>query len=141
MSLQSLEAKVRRRAVNRCEYCHLPQAAFRRPFHIEHIIARQHGGSTSMENLALACWVCNLKKGTNLSAIDPETNQMVRLFDPRKDIWEEHFSIHSSGSMRDGLEIRGLTTQGRATVRLLGMNDDMRQAVRFQLWVERLFPA
>ena len=43
---------VRRRAGNRCEYCHLPQVAFRRGFHIEHIVARQHGGPTSLDNRA-----------------------------------------------------------------------------------------
>ncbi|MGA2120023.1 MAG: HNH endonuclease signature motif containing protein [Bryobacteraceae bacterium] len=64
---------VRQRARNRCEYCHLPQEAFRRGFHIEHIVARQHGGSTSLSNLALACWNCNRKKGPNLSGIDPAT--------------------------------------------------------------------
>lgn len=53
---------VRRRAGNRCEYCHLPQGAFRRGFHIEHIVARQHCGPTSLDNLAFACWSCNLKK-------------------------------------------------------------------------------
>jgi hypothetical protein len=64
---------VRRRAGNRCEYCHLPQEAFRRGFHTEHIVARQHGGPTSLDNLAFACWSCNLKKGPNLSGIDPAT--------------------------------------------------------------------
>jgi hypothetical protein len=47
---------VRRRAGNRCEYCRFPQAAFRRGFHTEHIVARQHGGSASLDNLAFACW-------------------------------------------------------------------------------------
>src|SRR5580692_12396034 len=47
------------------------KGAFRRGFHIEHIIARQHGGSTGLDNLAFACWTCNLKKGPNLSGIDP----------------------------------------------------------------------
>jgi 5-methylcytosine-specific restriction endonuclease McrA len=65
--------EVRLRAVGRCEYCHLPQSAFRRPFHIEHIVAKQHGGQTLLDNLALACWNCNLKKGLNLSGIDPMT--------------------------------------------------------------------
>src|ERR1035437_6502928 len=54
---------VRRRAGNRCEYCRLPQGAFPRGFHIEHIVARQHGGPTRLDNLAFACWSCNLKKG------------------------------------------------------------------------------
>lgn len=50
-----LDEQVRSRAGNRCEYCRAPQAAFRRPFHIEHIIAKQHGGTARLDNLALAC--------------------------------------------------------------------------------------
>ncbi len=85
-------AAVRRRAGDRCEYCHLPQSAYRRPFHIEHVVARQHGGSNELDNLALACWYCNLKKGPNLSGIDAHTGLMTALFNPRKDEWSDHFS-------------------------------------------------
>ena len=53
--------------------------------HIEHIVARQHGGLSRLDNLALACWNCNLKKGPNLSGIDPTTGLVVALFNPRKD--------------------------------------------------------
>jgi hypothetical protein len=83
--------EVRRRASDRCEYCQLPQSAFWRPFHIEHIVARQHGGLSRPDNLALACWNCNLKKGLNLSGIDPGTGRMAALFNPRGDLWDEHF--------------------------------------------------
>ncbi|MGA3043185.1 MAG: HNH endonuclease signature motif containing protein [Bryobacteraceae bacterium] len=68
--ISSAEA-VRRRAGNRCEYCRLPQIEFRRKFHIEHIVARQHGGSTGLDNLALACWSCNLKKGPTYRGSTP----------------------------------------------------------------------
>lgn len=77
--------EVRRRAGHGCEYCRIPQVAFRRPFHVEHVVARQHGGTTELDNLAFACWHCNLKKGPNLAGIDPETGQTVLLFNPRKD--------------------------------------------------------
>jgi hypothetical protein len=43
-------------------------------------------------NLALACWNCNLKKGPNLSGVDPNTGQVVALFHPRQDEWDEDFS-------------------------------------------------
>jgi 5-methylcytosine-specific restriction endonuclease McrA len=78
---------VRQRARNRCEYCRIPQVAFRRGFHIEHIVARQHGGSTSLDNLALACWTCNLKKGPNLSGIDPATGIVTALFHQVSLVW------------------------------------------------------
>jgi hypothetical protein len=130
---------VRRRAGNRCEYCHLPQAAFRRGFHTEHIVARQHGGSANLDNLALACWSCNLKKGPNLSGIDPETGELTTLFHPRKDAWAEHFAALVGTLIPLGIEIQGLTPVGRATVRVLGLNEEMRQMVRYELWLEGLY--
>ena len=101
---------VRQRALNRCEYCRLPQSA--QPFatfHVEHIIARQHGGTDEPENLCLACERCNAGKGPNLSGRDPETGNIERLFDPRHQEWPEHFQFC-------GPVIIGLTAIGRATV-------------------------
>lgn len=132
---------VRRRAGNRCEYCHLPQSAFRRPFHIEHIVAQQHSGSTHLDNLPLACWNCNLKKGPNLSGIDPHTGRVTALFHPRKDEWDEHFSPVISALLSRGVAIHGLTPAGRATVQVTGLNDEMRQLVRYELWIEGLYAA
>lgn len=137
--MSELAEAVRLRAGNRCEYCRLPQAAFRRVFHTEHILARQHGGSTSFDNLAFACWSCNLKKGPNLSGIDPETGRMAALFHPRRDSWPEHFSAHIGTLIPHGVEIRGLTPAGRATVRVLGLNEEMRQMVRYELWLEGMY--
>ena len=100
--------QVRSRALHRCEYCLIPQVLFRRSFHVEHIIARQHGGKTELDNLALACWQCNLKKGPNLTGIDPDSGMISALFHPRRDVWNEHFVY--------GVAIKGLTSIGRATV-------------------------
>ncbi|MGA3024779.1 MAG: HNH endonuclease signature motif containing protein [Bryobacteraceae bacterium] len=137
--MTELAAAVRRRAGQLCEYCRVPQAAFPRPFHIEHIVARQHGGSTQLDNLALACWQCNLKKGPNLAGVDPETGQIAPLFHPRKDEWAIHFSVRIGAFRPLGIEIRGLTPVGRATVRALGLNDEMRQMLRYELWLEELY--
>jgi hypothetical protein len=118
---------VRARAQNRCEYCRLPQSAgeiFR--FHIEHIRSRQHGGGDSLENLALACSNCNWNKGPNLTAVDPITEAITPLFDPRQHEWTEHFATSN-------LEIVGLSAIGRATVRLLKMNTFDRVEVRREL--------
>ena len=107
---EELRQTVRERAHHRCEYCCLPQDA--EPFfanHVEHIVARQHGGSDDNENLALACYHCNAHKGPNLSGLDPESGALVRLFNPRLDKWEEHFE-------RNGVLIVGRTAVGRATV-------------------------
>ena len=130
---------VRRRAGERCEYCRVPQAAFRRPFHIEHIVARQHGGTTESDNLAFACWQCNLKKGPNLTGIDPETGEVTPLVHPRKDRWADHFEVRIETMMPSGIEIRGLSPVGRASVRVLGMNDEIRQMLRYELWREAMY--
>jgi HNH endonuclease len=94
---RALREFVRERAGHRCEYCHLPQAvdAFF-TYHIEHIVARQHGGGDEEPNLALACYQCNSHKGPNLSAFDPSTGSLVRLFHPRQDNWDDHFELMES---------------------------------------------
>ena len=77
---------VRQRAADRCEYCQRLQSdSLLIPLQIEHILPHKHGGGDEVENLALACAECNLHKGSDLSGIDPESNQMTRLFDPRRD--------------------------------------------------------
>ncbi|MEO8428791.1 MAG: HNH endonuclease [Verrucomicrobiota bacterium] len=101
---------VRQRSAHRC-----PQSASVLRFHIEHIIARQHGGSDDAANLALACPECNYQKGTNLTGIDPDTGNVTPLFHPRHEWWEAHFK-------RDGARLMGITAIGRTTVWLLAMN-------------------
>jgi len=123
----SVRQLVRERAGNRCEYCRLRQhegAAIR--FHVEHVRPRQHGGSDDPENLALACPTCNWNKGPNMSAVDPETDRLTPLYNPRSDRWKEHFGIV-------GVEIVGLTNVGRATTRLLRMNDPEYVEVRREI--------
>src|SRR5436305_14638918 len=132
---------VRRRAGNRCEYCHLPQSAFLRALHIEHIVARQHGGSGELDHLALACWKCNLKNGPNLSGVDPQTGHITALFHPRKDEWNDHLSAIIGTIKPVRCKIHAWTTIGRATVQVLGLNEEMRQIVRYELWVEGLYAA
>ena len=119
--------RVRQRANHRCEYCHLPQSAAPfLSFHIEHIRASQHGGDDALDNLALACPDCNRHKGPNLSSIDPDTQQLVPLFNPRTNLWDECFDL-------EGPVIVGLNPVGRATARLLAMNDDIRVEMRAEL--------
>lgn len=115
---------VRQRAADRCEYCQRLQIdSLLIPLQIEHILPHKHGGGDEVENLALACAECNLHKGSDLSGIDPESNQMTRLFDPRRDDWNEHF-------VWQGVRIAGSTAIGRTTVRVLQMNAPARVKVR-----------
>ncbi|MFN6137923.1 MAG: HNH endonuclease [Planctomycetota bacterium] len=118
---------VRNRAGNRCEYCRLHQdaAPFLR-FHIEHIQARQHIQDDSSDNLALACPDCNRHKGPNLTTLDPNTREVVLLYHPRKDDWNEHFVL-------DGYYIRGTTQTGIATENLLKFNSDERVEMRSEI--------
>ena len=124
---EGVRQRIRRRANNQCEYCrvqerHLPFASF----HLDHIIASQHGGGDDEGNLAWSCHECNLHKGTNLTSIDPDTGKIVLLFHPQRDKWTVHFEW-------DGNFIRGKTENGRATVWLLQMNSSERVELRMTL--------
>ncbi|MGV3664186.1 MAG: HNH endonuclease [Prosthecobacter sp.] len=70
---RAVSERVRQRAGNRCEYCGVPQADSGLRFHVEHVIASQHGGSDDDENLARSCPDCNWHKGTNLTGLDPDS--------------------------------------------------------------------
>lgn len=116
---ESTRNTVRERAKGRCEYCRFPDYAVGLPFHVEHIVATIHRSDDSSNNLAWACPRCNLRKGTNLTTIDPQSDAPVALFHPRTMQWDEHFEI------RDGV-IVGNTACGRGTARLLDMNNENR---------------
>ena len=100
-----------------CEYCKALQMYFAPRFTNEHIIPSILNGSDKLENLAKACFACNLSKGMVIKALDSTTNQTVRLFHPRKDKWEDHFKWND-----DFLTVIGLTPIGRATISRLKMN-------------------
>jgi hypothetical protein len=117
---------VRARAGDRCEYCRIPERYYTDLFQIEHVVARSHGGGDDTDNLALACRHCNLHKGPNLSGIDPLTSGLTRLFNPRTDAWEQHFTLERG-------VVRGLTAIGRTTAYVLNMNTDRRVELRLAL--------
>ncbi len=115
---------VRERAGGRCEYCRLPEKLTAPlPFHAEHIVARQHRGPDDESNLAWACHRCNRIKGPNPASFDPDTNELVRLFNPRTDRWQEHFRL-------EGVRVVGLTPIGRTTIFLLELNSPERLVLR-----------
>ncbi len=126
-------AFVRLRAGNRCEYCLLRQEHVELPHHIEHIVAKQHGGRDGPENLALSCGRCNAFKGPNLSGIDPDSGQLVPLFNPRCHDWAEHFTLRT-------FWIVGMTPVGRATAYVLGMNETRRLEIRALLLAQGKLP-
>lgn len=81
---------------------------------VDHIISLKHGGSTTAENLAYACMICNRFKGANVGSLDA-AGSLVRLFSPRTDRWEEHFRVRGS-------VIEPLTGVAEVTARLLRLN-------------------
>ncbi len=120
----SLKQYVRQRAGFRCEYCLIQESELAEiVFHIEHIIAIKHGGSDESENLGLACDRCNFHKGPNLAGIDHVSAQLVPLFNPRNDDWNQHFE-------NSGYEILGKTAIGRATAQVLNFNSPRRILLR-----------
>ena len=100
-----------------CEYCLIAEADAYFKFQVEHIISRKHGGSSELENLALACVFCNRYKGSDIASLKPKTDELVRFYNPRTMRWREHFRLN-------GVIIEPLTDIGEATVRILQMNHD-----------------
>lgn len=86
---------------------------------IEHIVPLAQGGTSDEENLWLACAWCNSHKSARTRGADPFTGAETPLFNPRTQIWAEHFRWSD-----DGTEIIGLTPCGRATVTALRLNNE-----------------
>lgn len=115
----ALRRQVIERAGNHCEYCLLSAEVAFFTHEADHVVAEKHGGATDINNLALACWRCNRHKGSDLTSFDPETLQLSPLFNPREQVWSEHFA-------QERERIVGLTSEGRTTVNLLQLNSEAR---------------
>lgn len=125
----ALREKVRSQASHRCGYCLAPQRLVLWALEIDHIIPVAEGGSDDEENLCLACRACNNAKSTKTEGLDPLTGRSEPLFNPRKQVWQEHFRWSASG-----VEIIGITPIGRATVAALDLNNVISAMVR-RNWV------
>ncbi|MDJ0705624.1 MAG: HNH endonuclease signature motif containing protein [Leptolyngbyaceae cyanobacterium MO_188.B28] len=119
----SLRRLVIQRADNRCEYCGISQLGQVATFHIDHIVPVVAAGETVAENLALACVSCSLRKGARQEIEDLETGEVVSIFNPRQQLWKEHF-------VWKGVEVAGLTPTGRATIQALDLNRPTMLAIR-----------
>jgi len=117
-----------------CEYCLIAEedAYFR--FQVEHIISRKHGGSSEIDNLALACVFCNRYKGSDIASLIPPRNELIRFYNPRTDRWLEHFRLN-------GVVVGPLTEIGEATIRILQMNHDDQILDRQVLNVRGRYPS
>jgi hypothetical protein len=94
---------------------------------IDHI---DPNGLDTLDNLCLSCWNCNSSKHKATSALDPETGLKEVLYNPRIQIWSQHFEW-----IDGGIRVRGLNSVGRATVERLKMNRPAMVVAR-RRWVE-----
>lgn len=132
---EDIDARIRKQAKNRCGYCLAPQELVSYKLEIEHLFPKVKGGSDKEENLWLACRQCNLIKAAKTHGFDSLTFEQVKLFNPREQIWSEHF-VWS----RDKILIIGKTSCGRATVSALQLNNDLQETVR-EFWkLTGIFP-
>ncbi len=111
----ALRKLVYERAQGCCEYCLIPDTFVLAAHQIDHIISEKHGGLTEANNLALSCVLCNKHKGSDLASIIPETSQIIPLYHPRQDRWNEHFKLSNA-------QLIPLTPTGRVTIQLLQLN-------------------
>jgi hypothetical protein len=124
-----LTAQILADAGHRCGYCRTDERLTGSPLSIEHILPIAAGGPTERENLWRSCRECNERKGALVRAADPESGEIVALYNPRTQRWNEHFRWSD-----DGLRVLGLTAVGRATVVALDLNRP-HQLVARQRWV------
>ena len=125
-----IEQRVRSEAGDRCGYCLSPQHLVFGKLEIDHLVPVSRGGSDDEENLWLACRMCNNFKASQICGVDPETKQIVPLFNPRQLRWSDHFGWSADGKM-----MMGLTECGRATVIALQLNNLVATTVR-SFWVQ-----
>lgn len=130
----NLRRQVRERANGNCEYCLLNEQYSLKRHEVDHIRASKHGGTTAAENLCLSCFDCNRHKGSDLSSIDPITDDVIALFHPRREQWNDHFQLAPDGT------IAGKTATGRVTVLLLDFNHPERVTIRVALMRLRRYP-
>lgn len=126
----SVRQKVAERAEFQCEYCLTPQKLSGAQMHVEHYLPRSQGGTSNLENLCYACAWCNSYKGDKTSAFDSLTGKNIRIFNPRTQIWREHFQWS-----QDEIQVIGITDVGRATVEALKMNNPFILPSR-RFWVQ-----
>lgn len=125
MSPDNLKQLTYERALGLCEYCKSPANISSQPFVIEHVIPKSKGGQSTQENTALSCQGCNNYKYNKTDGIDILTGKTANIFNPRKQIWSDHFAWSD-----DGIEIIALSSTGRVTLDVLRLNRQELQNLR-----------
>lgn len=130
---ESLRKIVIRRAHHRCEYCCISAEDAFFPFHIDHILSIKHGGETIAANLAYACQICNWNKGSDIATFLDNLRNPIRFFNPRIDIWDDHFEIDTTGFISEKTRI------GAATLKIFDLNQpdsiiERREMIRLNIF-------
>ena len=126
---KEVRARVNAAARHRCGYYLSAEAVVGSPMELDHLIPESLGGLSEEANLWLACSLCKDHKANRIAAVDPVTGETARLFDPRHQLWNDHFRWNETGD-----RIIGITATGRATVAALHLNRPSLVAAR-QAWV------
>jgi hypothetical protein len=121
------------RAERLCEYYLIAEEDTFFGCEIDHVISEKHGGPTEESNLSLACTICNQLKGSDIGSIHWDSGQFVRFFNPRVDLWSDHFVL-------SGNQIAGVTAIGEVTARILGFNSAERLLERRTLQAMNRYP-
>lgn len=130
--LTELRRLVVARADRRCEYCLLHELDGSHSHECDHICSMKHGGLTTAENLAYACFLCNRYKGSDIGSVGID-GTFVAFFNPRTNLWQAHFTLR-------GPVIVPLTETGRVTARLLRFNAADRIEIRSDLQARGRYP-
>ena len=130
MITRNQRRQIAEEAKYRCGYCQTQEVVSGIPLTVEHITPKAKGGSDDNANLWLSCRLCNEKKGTLIEAMNPETGDLVSLFNPRTQMWADHFTWSE-----DGIRIIPKTAVGRMTIDVLSLNDELRVRAR-AIWVK-----
>jgi HNH endonuclease len=132
---ESLKSQIDAADSRRCSYCLTSEANSGIPMTYDHILPRSKGGTTTFENLCLACRTCNEFKSDIIKAEDPLKGEQSSLFNPRTQIWTEHFTWSL-----DSTRAEGLTAVGRATIAILRMNNLVIVAARWRWTISGWHP-
>jgi HNH endonuclease len=117
MITTSLREEVKLRANKCCEYSKSQDKYSPTAFTIDHILPESLDGTSDFDNLAYACFLCNRLKSNKLKSFDIITEKWITLYNPRTDVWEDHFVWNE-----DATQILGITIVGRCTVKELKLN-------------------
>ncbi|MBE9215641.1 HNH endonuclease [Plectonema cf. radiosum LEGE 06105] len=115
---ETLKNQITNNDKKRCCYCLTTEVNSGIPMTYDHIKPLSKGGKTNFENVCLACRSCNEFKSNSTEAVDPLRGEIAPIFNPRIQIWLDHFTWSP-----DSTKVEGLTAIGRATIVTLRMNN------------------